>query len=90
VADLDGQFKTPSLRNVSKTAPYMHDGAYPDLWSVVNHYNFGGESGNYAGEKDPAISPLLLSDGDLDDLIEFLQALEDGPPPDMTLTAPPP
>jgi cytochrome c peroxidase len=89
LADLDGLFKTPSLRNVSKTAPYMHDGVYADLWAVVNHYNFGGESGNYAGEKDPAISPLLLSDGDLDDLVEFLQALEDGPALDMTLTAAP-
>lgn len=96
LADLDGLFKTPSLRNVSKTAPYMHDGVYADLWAVVNHYDFGGESGNYAGEKDPAISPLLLSDGDLDDLIEFLQALEDGPALSSTvfpvegLTAPPP
>jgi cytochrome c peroxidase len=85
--DLDGLFKTPSLRNVSKTAPYMHDGVYTDLWEVVNHYNFGGESGNYSGEKDPAISPLLLGDGDLDDLIEFLQALEDGPPNDANFIA---
>jgi cytochrome c peroxidase len=77
--ELDGQFKTPSLRNVSKTAPYMHDGVYDNLWDVVNHYNFGGETGNYTGEKDPAISPLLLSNDELDDLVEFLQALEDGP-----------
>jgi cytochrome c peroxidase len=75
-----GRFKTPSLRNVSKTAPYMHDGAYGDLWAVVNHYNFGGETGTYAGEKDPAINPLLLSNDDLSNLIEFLQSLEDGPP----------
>jgi cytochrome c peroxidase len=75
-----GRFKTPSLRNVSKTAPYMHDGAYGDLWDVVNHYNFGGESGNYSGEKDPAINPLLLTNDDLANLIEFLQSLEDGTP----------
>ncbi|HEY4394001.1 MAG TPA: cytochrome c peroxidase [Polyangia bacterium] len=74
-----GRFKTPSLRNVSKTAPYMHDGAYGDLWDVVNHYNFGGETGTYAGEKDPAINPLLLSNDDLDNLIGFLESLEDGP-----------
>ncbi|HLK91231.1 MAG TPA: cytochrome c peroxidase [Polyangia bacterium] len=73
-----GRFKTPSLRNVSKTAPYMHDGVYGDLWDVVNHYNFGGETGNYAGERDPAINPLLLSSDDLDNLIEFLESLEDG------------
>ena len=54
---LAGQFKTPSLRNISKTAPYMHDGAYQNLWDVVNHYNFGGETGIYAGEKDPPSRP---------------------------------
>jgi cytochrome c peroxidase len=75
-----GRFKTPSLRNVSKTAPYMHDGAYGDLWDVVNHYNFGGETATYSGEKDPAINPLLLTDADLDNLLEFLEALEDGDP----------
>ena len=73
----------------------MHDGVYGDLWDVVTHYNFGGESGNYSGEKDPAINPLLLSDADLDNLIEFLQPLEDGDPlpsADFSegLTAPPP
>jgi cytochrome c peroxidase len=96
-AELDGQFKTPCLRNVSKTAPYMHDGVYDNLWDVVNHYNFGGETGNYTGEKDPAISPLLLSSGDVDDLVEFLQALEDGAalptadfPEGLTAPLPPP
>ena len=89
-----GRFKTPSLRNVSKTAPYMHDGVYGDLWDVVNHYNFGGETGTYAGEKDPAINPLLLSNDDLDNLIEFLESLEDGDPLPTAefpegLTAPP-
>lgn len=90
-----GRFKTPSLRNVSKTAPYMHDGAYADLWEVVNHYNFGGETGQYSGERDPAINPLLLGNDDLDNLIEFLESLEDGPPNATAdfpegLTAPPP
>jgi cytochrome c peroxidase len=78
--DDEGKFKTPSLRNVSKTAPYMHDGVYGGLWDVVNHYNFGGETGTYAGEKDPAINPLLLGNDDLDNLIEFLESLEDGGP----------
>ena len=53
-----GKFKTPTLRNVSKTAPYMHDGAYQTLWDVVNHYNFGGTTANYLGERAPAIAPL--------------------------------
>jgi len=77
-----GQFKTPSLRNVSKTAPYMHDGVYQTLWEVVNHYNFGGSTGPYSGTKDPALAPLLLTDGELGDLVEFLRALDDGEPLD--------
>jgi cytochrome c peroxidase len=76
---LAGRFKTPSLRNVSRTAPYMHDGVYQNLWEVVNHYNFGGGTGTYAGDKDVAITPLLLSPDDLDDLVAFMRALEDGP-----------
>jgi cytochrome c peroxidase len=76
----DGQFKTPTLRNIARTAPYMHDGAYATLWDVVDHYNFGGGTGQYAGTKDPAIAPLLLTDAELGDLVEFLRALDDGPP----------
>ncbi|HEY7372307.1 MAG TPA: cytochrome c peroxidase [Polyangia bacterium] len=86
-ARLTGQFKTPSLRNVNKTAPYMHDGAYQTLWDVVNHYNFGGATGSYVGEKDPAIAPLMLSDAELSDLVEFLRALDDG---DLSPYAPDP
>jgi cytochrome c peroxidase len=73
-----GLFKTPTLRNVNKTAPYMHDGAYQTLWDVVNHYNFGGATGPYSGKKDPALAPLLLTDSELGDLVEFLRALDDG------------
>ncbi len=76
----DGQFKTPTLRNVARTAPYMHDGAYATLWDVVDHYNFGGGTGQYAGTKDPAIAPLLLTDAELGDVVAFLLALDDGPP----------
>jgi cytochrome c peroxidase len=90
-----GLFKTPSLRNVSRTAPYMHDGVYQNLWDVVSHYNAGGGTGAYVGDKDVALSPLLLSSDDLDDLVAFLRALEDGPPLPSAdfpegLTAPPP
>ena len=48
--------------------------------TIVNHYNFSGETEVYSGERDPAINPLLLSDADLDNLIEFLASLEDGDP----------
>ena len=39
-----GSFVTPTLRGVSRTGPYMHNGALPDLWAVVEFYNFGGHS----------------------------------------------
>jgi cytochrome c peroxidase len=77
---LRGQFKTPTLRNVNKTAPYMHDGVYQTLWEVVNHYNFGGATGPYEGTRDPVVAPLMLTDAALGDLVEFLRALDDGPP----------
>jgi cytochrome c peroxidase len=77
--DLRGLFKTPTLRNVARTAPYMHDGVYQTLWDVVNHYNFGGTTGQYEGVRDPAIAPLMLTDAELGDLVEFLRALDDGP-----------
>ena len=39
-----------------KTAPYMHDGVYQTLWDVVNHYNFGGATGRYAGQRSPTVA----------------------------------
>jgi len=75
-----GAFKTPTLRNVAKTAPYMHDGVYGTLWDVVNHYNFGGATGAYAGTREVTIAPLLLDSREVDDLVEFLGALSDGDP----------
>ena len=50
-SERSAQFKTPTLRNVSKTAPYMHDGAYQTLWDVVNHYNFGGATGTMRAKR---------------------------------------
>jgi cytochrome c peroxidase len=80
-ADVDvGAFKTPTLRNVSRTAPYMHDGVYTDLWDVVNHYNFGGSTGSYSGIKEVTITPLLLDEREMGDLVEFLRSLDDGEP----------
>lgn len=75
-----GAFKTPSLRNIARTAPYMHNGVYSDLWEVVNHYNFGGATGSYLGQKEVTLSPLLLDDRELGDLVEFLRSLDDGEP----------
>ena len=84
-----GSFKTPGLRSVSRTAPYMHDGVYATLWDVLQHYRFGGSTGSFAGTKSPAIQPLNLSDRDLNDLIAFLESLDGEPLPDALVTAPP-
>lgn len=67
-------FKTPSLRNVAVTAPYMHDGSIPDLRAVVEHYRAGG-----AGHprQDSSVRPLDLSDEEAGDLVAFLHALTD-------------
>jgi len=87
-ADL-GAFKTPTLRNVTRTAPYMHNGVYATLWDVLQHYRFGGATGRFVGTKDVSVVPLPLSDHDLEDLLAFLGALEDGPPLDPDLVRAP-
>ena len=79
-----GSFRTPTLRNIEKTGPYMHDGVYTNLWDVVSHYNFGGGTGSFSGAKEAAISPLLLSNDEMDDLVEFLKSLTDGAPREMS------
>lgn len=73
-----GAFKTPTLRNVALTAPYMHDGSLATLREVVVHYNLGGKS-KESDTVNPYISggirPLGLSDAEIDDLVAFLEAL---------------
>jgi cytochrome c peroxidase len=76
-------FKTPSLRNVSLTRPYMHDGhigvnasdARVALTAVINNYNAGG---NHSKNQDARIRPLYLSDQDVSDIVEFLMQLQNG------------
>lgn len=66
------RFKTPSLRNVALTAPYMHDGSLATLEAVVDHYA-GGGSGRPG--QDPRIRPLGLTPAEKADLVAFLHAL---------------
>jgi cytochrome c peroxidase len=73
-----GSFKTPTLRNIAATAPYMHDGSVATLREVVVHYNNGGVT----NEGDPVndflsggIRPLNLTDEQIDDLVAFMEAL---------------
>ena len=69
-----GKFKTPTLRNVALTAPYMHDGTFNSLSDVLRYYNRGG---NHSVNKDERIVPLGLSDKELDALKIFLECLTD-------------
>jgi hypothetical protein len=70
----DGAFKTPGLRNVELTAPYFHNGGTSTLVDVVRFYNWGGGSADFSGVKSAAMVPLLLTDKDQADLVEFLRA----------------
>jgi cytochrome c peroxidase len=71
-----GQFKTPSLRNVALTAPYMHDGRFATLRDVVRHYStLDMERIHTHGEQ--LLRPLRLSETEIDDLVAFLESLTD-------------
>lgn len=80
---LQGAWRTPSLRNVALTAPYMHDGRYATLQDVLWHYNTGAQSAGpeQVGTLAPEIKPMFLTDGEQEDLIAFLETLT-GPLPD--------
>lgn len=68
-----GAFKTPGLRDVSKRAPYMHDGSVATLHEVVELYNRGGEKNPHL---DPKMEPLHLSAAEVNALVAFMQALD--------------
>src|SRR5262245_41357990 len=72
-----GAFKTPTLREVANTGPYMHDGSLKTLEEVVEHYNKGGVGKNGMKNKwlHNDVRPLNLKDQDKKDLVEFLKAL---------------
>ncbi len=69
-----GKFKTPTLRNIALTAPYMHDGRYNSLEEVITFYNAGGVA---HVNKDTRIQPLQLTSTEQKELIAFLGALTD-------------
>lgn len=67
-----GAFKTPTLREIEHTGPYMHDGSLKTLEEVVEHYNKGGIKNQWL---DQRIKPLNLTDQDKKDLVAFLKSL---------------
>jgi cytochrome c peroxidase len=74
----NGKFKTPTLRNIEMTAPYMHDGRFATLEEVVEHYDSGGK---YSTTIDPLMKKLgiglQLTNQEKQDLIAFLKTLSD-------------
>lgn len=70
----EGTFRTPTLRNIALTPPYMHDGRFNTLEEVVKHYNSGGK---LHPNRDPLMRPLGLSDQEISDIVAFLNALTD-------------
>lgn len=71
-----GAFKTPGLRSVTRSAPYMHNGSEATLEDVIEFYNRGGD---VAENRSAFISPLDLSAQEKKDLLEFVKALEGEP-----------
>ncbi len=67
-----GAFKTPTLREIARSAPYMHDGRFKTLEEVVNFYNKGGVKNPH---QDPLVLPLELTDQEKSDLVAFLRTL---------------
>jgi cytochrome c peroxidase len=74
-----GAFKTPTLRNIGRSAPYMHDGSLKTLNDVVAFYAGGGNSNPYL---DKEIKEIKLSGKDREDLVEFLMSLNGEMPAD--------
>jgi cytochrome c peroxidase len=67
-----GEFKTPTLREVARTSPYMHDGSLTTLEQVVDYYDRGGNTNPWL---DPELRALGLSNEDKRNLVAFLRAL---------------
>jgi cytochrome c peroxidase len=86
-ADL-GAFRTPTLRNVARTAPYMHTGGQATLGEVIEFYNNGGGTEKFVGTKSALITPLHLTAEEQADLVAFLATLTGEPIPAPWSTAP--
>ncbi len=72
-----GKFKTPSLRNIEVTAPYMHDGRFNTLQEVLQHYNSGFKVNTYTDPKLAILPKNRMSQQEMDDIIAFLHTLTD-------------
>ncbi|WP_373330741.1 cytochrome-c peroxidase [Salmonirosea aquatica] len=75
----DAAFKTPTVRNAAKTAPYMHNGAFETLTQVIEFYNRGGGTGIGLHVPDQTLSgkPLDLTPSEIEDITLFIESLTD-------------
>jgi cytochrome c peroxidase len=81
-ADDEGKFRTPSLRNVALTAPYMHDGSIPTLEAVIkDHYALAGRAAKSGKGPSPMRSSLIagfeITPQEVSDVVAFLNSLTD-------------
>ncbi len=73
-----GAFKTPTIRNVALSAPYMHDGSLKTLLDAVEHYNKGGTPNPWLSDK---VKPLKLTSEEKQDIVAFMEACTGSFPP---------
>jgi cytochrome c peroxidase len=83
-----GAYRTPSLRNVGLTAPYMHDGSIATLADVVWHYSQAIPDQDTPGTPAASFKALYLTDDEQAALVAFLESLSCDPPPADVLAAP--
>ena len=96
-AEQQGQFKTPTLRNVALTAPYMHGGHFRSLEQVLRFYSTLRDPLDdapipdeaFAGQREGTLQPLHLSEREIQDLAAFLRSLTGAPLDPALLVAPP-
>ena len=70
------QFKTPTLRNLTQTAPYMHGGHFETLEEVIEHYSTLEESA-LQGHSDEVLAPLNWTETEIEAMVAFLHLLDD-------------
>lgn len=82
-----GAFRTPSLRHVAETGPYMHDGSMESLHDVVRFYSDLEGAVQLDHHQESVLSPLGLTDEEIDQLVAFLQTLTGEMPPSESGTS---
>lgn len=84
-----GEYRTPSLRNVALTAPYMHEGQLKSLADVVRFYSTLEGATQVGHHQEQVLQPLSLSSDEAADLVAFLESLTGTPSPNAPLAPPP-